>query len=309
MPNPAKKIKTLKSLAENLFDHLSCCDLCPRNCRINRTLGESGYCGATDKISVYSNFLHQGEEPAISGTKGSGTIFFSGCNLKCVYCQNYKFSHLSAGKDVTIEELSQIMLNLEKQGAHNINLVTPTHYLPQILKAAEIAISQGLFLPMVYNTSGFEKKEIIDLLDDVVDVYLADMKYSEGQIAEKFSKAFAYPQNNCDSIKVMYEQKKDRFSWQGSLLSQGLIIRHLVLPGHLANSFEILSWIKDNCPKALVSTMFQYQPYFNAQKYPEINRRVSFAEYQEVKSFVEGLELEGWIQEYDSDEGLAGVYF
>jgi putative pyruvate formate lyase activating enzyme len=256
---------------------------------------------------VYSAFLHHGEEPPISGTNGSGTIFFSGCSLKCVFCQNYRFSHNREGRIVEKKDLARVMLNLQKRGAHNINLVSPTHFLPQILDALLVAFQEGLTIPIVYNTSGYEHQDLIEILDAVIDIYLPDMKYLRRSSAQRYSDAAAYSLFNQKSIRLMYKQKKN--IWEGDLLREGLIIRHLVIPGHIEESLQIISWIKENTPGALTSIMLQYQPYYGAEKYPEINRTLDYDEYEKIKAFVEKSGLTGWIQEYSPQEDLAGPYF
>lgn len=294
-----------KSFFESL---LSSCYICPRNCKVDRTQKEIGFCGAQKCARVYSAFLHYGEEPVISGDKGSGTIFFSGCNLKCIYCQNYKFSHSHKGETVTPKDLAQMMLKLQSQGAHNINLVTPTHYFPQIMAALLIGYENGLNIPIVYNTSGFEKEEIITQLNGIIDIYLSDFKYICNDVADKYSKAKNYPEHCTKSTKEMYSQVQDSYQ-ENEILKKGLIIRHLVLPGLIGFSEKILNWIKTNTPKALVSVMFQYQPYFKAKKFKEINRKVNLDEYKKIKKVVSELELDGWVQDFDPCEKLAGVYF
>ena len=256
---------------------------------------------------IYTAFLHHGEEPGISGEGGSGAIFFSGCNLKCVYCQNHRFSHSLEGNRVTSEDLAGLVLRLQEKGAENINLVTPTHFLPQIIGALSIALQHGLTLPLVYNTSGYEKEETIEILDGIVDVYLADMKYVSPSVAERYSNAPDYPSVNQKSLQRMYKQKQT--TWDSGLLKEGLIVRHLVLPGHVDESMKVLTWINENIPRAIISLMFQYQPYFKAHLYPEINRRVNEAEYNKTRDFLEGLDLEGWVQELSPEEELAGVHF
>ncbi len=302
------KLNNIKAILPALRSRLQACDICPRNCRVNRLKGEIGYCGEGNQLSVFTAFLHCGEEPAISGPGGSGTIFFSGCNLKCIYCQNYEFSQLKKGRNTTPEELSEIILGLQKDGADNINLVTPTHFLPQILEALSLTWEAGLEIPVVYNTSGYEKKEIIEQLDGIVDIYLTDLRYLNPDLAKKYSLAESYPQTAERSIKEMYRQYPD-CEWQNNLLKKGVIIRQLVLPGYLEESKNIFNWIKENTPKALSSVLFQYRPYFKAKNFPEINRPINKLEYAEIKEFVEGLGIEGWMQDYNPREDLAGVHF
>ena len=312
-----QKAKLCKSVAKSLKKRLSNCDICPRNCAVNRLKGKKGYCGAAKDMIVYSAFLHRGEEPGISGTKGSGTIFFSGCNLRCVYCQNYKFSHTITGKKTSETDLAKIMLKLQKEGAHNINLVTPTHFLPQIVAALAIALDNGLNIPIVYNTSGYEKKEIIQQLAGIVDIYLTDLKYMETSPAKQYSNAPEYPAFASESLQEMNRQVKPlTLPPNGAaapitekLLKKGVIVRHLVLPNYIPESKNILLWIKKNTPKALVSVMFQYQPYFKAYLYPQINRPIKYSEYQEIKKFVEEIKIEGWVQSQAPQEDMAGPYF
>ncbi|UCG35598.1 MAG: radical SAM protein [Candidatus Omnitrophota bacterium] len=306
--NQDYKLSLIEQSTDPLQKILEECTLCPRECQINRAKGERGYCGAGKDLIVYTAFLHKGEEPPISGTKGSGTIFFSTCPLKCVYCQNYHFSHTLQGRVLTDVELAKIMLKLQGEGAHNINLVTPTHFLPQILKGLAIAIKAGLSIPIIYNTSGYEKKEIIARLDGIIDVYLADMRYISSGLAHRYSEAKNYPITNQQSLIEMYRQRPVN-SIEDEMIKEGLIIRHLVFPGYTDESKAILSWIKNNAPQALVSVMFQYHPYFKATHYPEINRRIDPAEYRQVTGFLDTLDLKGWAQELEADEGLAGIHF
>ena len=302
-----QKAKLCKSVAKSLKKRLSSCDICPRNCAVNRLEGKKGYCGAAKDMMVYSAFRHHGEEPGISGREGSGTIFFSGCNLKCVYCQNYKFSHTIAGKKTSEADLAKIMLNLQKEGAHNINLVTPTHFLPQIVATLAIAFNNGLNIPIVYNTSGYEKEEIIKQLAGIVDIYLTDLKYMETSLAKQYSNAPEYPAFASRSLQEMNRQVKPLIIEK--LLKKGVIVRHLVLPNYIPESKNLLSWIKKNTPEALVSVMFQYQPYFKAYLYPQINRPIKYSEYQEIKKFVEEIKIEGWVQGHTPQEDMAGPYF
>ncbi len=302
-----KKAALAKTSANCLEKRLESCDICPRDCKVNRLRGETGYCGTDQDMVVYSAFLHHGEEPGISGQKGSGTIFFSGCNLKCIYCQNYKFSHTVVGKKVSVIDLAKIMLDLQEQGAHNINLVTPTHFLPQILNTLALAFKGGLSIPIVYNTSGYEKEETVKYLEGIVDIYLTDLKYMEISLAKLYSKASGYPEFASRSLLEMDRQVEPLTS--KNLLKKGVVIRHLVLPNHVNQSKKLLSWIKGNTPRVLVSVMFQYQPYYRAYLHPQINRSINYQEYLEIKNFVEELRLGGWVQEHTPEEDLAGPYF
>jgi len=302
------KSKLIDEAAKQLTRRLKTCDICPRNCRVNR-LGEGvGYCKAGKDIVVYTSFLHGGEEPALSSSSGSGTIFFSGCNLGCIYCQNYKFSHALTGVKKTTRELANIMLKFQEEKAHNINLVTPTHFLPQILQSLNIAVSEGLNIPIVYNTSGYEKAEIVKLLDGIVDIYLPDMKYFNEEAAGEYSNAANYNFYCKEALLEMYRQKP-KASFAGEILTSGLIIRHLVLPGSIDETITALSWIKNNLPGCLTSIMFQYQPYHKAKQIQKINRAVNLEEYKQVKEAVQNLGLKGWIQDLTAQEDMAGVYF
>jgi putative pyruvate formate lyase activating enzyme len=258
---------------------------------------------------VFTAFLHKGEEPVISVNKGSGTIFFSGCNLKCVYCQNYKFSHSSEGILLSENDLTTLMLKLQKENSDNINLVTPTHFLPQILVSLSNAFAKGLSLPIVYNTSGYEKPEIIALLKNTIDVYLVDLRYITAALAQKYSQAPNYPEFNQKTILQLYQQYPESIIDSNGIIRQGMIIRHLVLPGYIDETKKILQWIKNNTPNALVSIMFQYQPYFNAKNYPEINRIINETEYNSILKLIETYDLKGWVQDLTGQEELAGIHF
>jgi len=304
---PIDKAELLEEKLPALYRQLQICHLCPRRCEANRLAGETGYCGGGRETVVYTAFLHHGEEPGISGKNGSGTVFFSGCSLRCVYCQNFRFSHTLDGIRVSSDDLGRIMVRLQERGAENINLVTPTHFLPWIMEGLAKAFRQGLTLPVVYNTSGYETTETVRLLEDAVDVYLADMRYMTPALAERYSGAPDYPAVNQAALLKMYQQKSA--VWEGPLLKQGLIIRHLVLPGCAEEAIKGLTWVRENTPKAIISLMFQYHPYFEANLYPEINRRVDESEYERVMDFLDELDLEGWSQGLSPDENLAGVHF
>lgn len=260
-----------------------------------------------DKTIIYTALLHKGEEPALVGDRGSGTVFFSGCNLRCVYCQNYKFSHLLEGKSITIEELAKLFIRLQKRGALNINLVTPTHFLPQILEALLIAFEEGLNIPIIYNSSGYEKKEIIQLLDKIIDIYLVDMKYYSKETSLIGSKTADYPFYNKEAVLEMYRQKRKPL-WEAKILKEGLIIRHLILPGFVEESIKVIKWIEENTPHALISLMSQYRPYFKAKGDPLLGRTINRQEYEKVKNYLENTHLEGWIQEFLPPQDLAGPY-
>jgi putative pyruvate formate lyase activating enzyme len=299
----------LKKIAHELFDSLQSCAICPRLCSVNRLEDKVGFCKTKKLAKVYSFMAHHGEEPAISGDKGSGTIFFSYCNMSCVYCQNYDFSQIGKGKEYTSKQLAEIMLSLQSLGCHNINLVTPTHVLPQILMSLEIAIAEGLKIPLVYNTSGYELAETIKLLDGIIDIYLADMRYADSGIAQKLSKAIDYPQRNQSAIKEMYRQVKEAEFDDAGLMKKGLIIRHLVLPNQCSGTDKIMQFIAQEISEdTYISLMSQYLPYYKASSFVEINRRLKSQEYEQAKKILEVYNLSnGWIQESYGQERFAGV--
>ncbi len=306
-----QKIERIDAVSEYFNAHTARCRLCPRQCGVNRRGGERGVCGAGKDLRVYTAFLHQGEEPAISGDRGSGTIFFSGCTLRCIFCQNYQFSIENRGMDISSRSCARMMLNLQEKGAHNINLVTPTQFLPGILAALRLAYTAGLTVPIVYNCSGYEQREIIDRLDGIVDIYLPDMKYFTEEAALAGSGTPEYAWHAKTAIKAMYCQKKGPV-YDDEVLLEGLVIRHLVLPGFGDDSRKILTWIHRQMPEALASVMFQYRPYFKAENNPQLNRTLTGAEYHRIVSFLEDMEggfNEGWIQDFHTRDDLAGTNF
>lgn len=276
----------------------SCC-LCPHHCGVNRIAGQKGLCRSTAQLTVASYNAHFGEEPPISGSRGSGTIFFSNCTLRCLFCQNYPISQLGHGNPVSISELSKMMLDLQKQGCHNINLVTPTHFVAQILAAIGEAKSKGLSIPIVYNTSGYESLATLKLLEGIIDIYLPDAKYADNLIAKKYSQAENYFSVMKEALREMYRQVGDLKVDQNGIAISGLIIRHLVLPNNLSGSDKILPWIAQNIsPETYLSLMSQYFPAFQADKYPELSRRITRAEYSKAKLAFEQCGLKnGWWQE------------
>lgn len=299
----------LKKIANVLFDSLQSCNLCPRLCSVNRLENKVGFCKTKELTKVYSSMAHHGEEPPISGSKGSGTIFFSYCNMSCVYCQNYEFSQLGKGIEQTINQLAERMLDLQNLGCHNINLVTPTHVLPQIILSLELAVAAGLKIPLVYNTSGYELAQTIELLDGVIDIYLADMRYADSRISQRLSNAVDYPQRNQAAIKEMYRQVKKAEFDDAGLMRRGLIIRHLVLPNQSAGTDSIMKFIaREISEDTHISLMSQYLPYYKASDYLEISRRLKAPEYLEAKKILEKYKLfNGWIQESYGAERFAGV--
>ena len=279
------------------------CKICPRECGIDRTKYK-GVCGATDKVKVALVSTHNFEEPCISGIDGSGTIFFSNCNLRCVYCQNYEISRDGFGKEITVERLAQIMLEQESRGVNNINLVTPTMYVDSIIEAIKIAKSQGLSIPIVYNSSGYEKRETIEKLKGYIDIYLPDFKYATDKLAKRYSGIDNYVINAKESIATMIMQVgKPVFNDKG-ILTSGVVIRHMILPNNVLNTKLVLKYIADNFKdKALVSVMAQYFPTGEVDKYPEINRKITKEELEEVEDYLEELNIEnGYIQELGEHE-------
>lgn len=279
------KTGELKERSQVLWEMMKMCQLCPRMCGANRFVGERGFCRAPGAQLVTSSFHpHFGEERPLVGRKGSGTIFLTHCNLKCVFCQNWEISHLGRGHSTSIEELAKMMLTLQKMGCHNINLVTPTHYSAHILKALDIAAENGLRLPVVYNTSGWEKVEILKILDGIVDIYLPDFKYWDAEMAAKYSSgAISYPDVTKQAILEMHRQVGVAKPAKDGIIYRGLIIRHLTMPNNVAGSEKVMEWIAENLPKdTYVNIMAQYNPVFKAYDYPEIARRITAKEYAKV---------------------------
>ena len=275
------------------------CAICPRRCGIDREI-KRGYCGMGDMPVVAKAFLHVWEEPCISGTKGSGTVFFSGCNLKCVFCQNYMISQQNSGNKVSINDLKNIYLDLQHKGAHNINLVNPSHFVMQIRESLSHIL--GLKIPVVYNTNAYESLEGLKLMEGIVSVYLPDLKYFSMEASRKFSCAEDYFQVATEAIIEMYRQVGGALINEEGIMQKGLIIRHLILPGNIRDSIMILDWIKANMPQDIyVSLMSQYTPYYKAEDYPEINRRITRREYDKVVNHFLKLGFEnGYIQERES---------
>ncbi|MCR3760827.1 radical SAM protein [Clostridium felsineum] len=281
------------------MDSLKNCKLCPRECGINRLDGKKGFCLSSDKVKIARVSLHSWEEPCISGTKGSGTVFFSNCTLRCVFCQNHKISSEGVGKEVSIERLSEIFLEQQARGANNINLVTPTHYVPQIIEAIKLAKKNGLTLPILYNSNGYVSLETIKLLDGYIDVYLPDLKYFDDKYAVKYSKAPNYFKVATNAIDTMFRQVgKPIFNEEG-LITKGVIIRHLMLPGLLFDSKKIMDYIYNTFNNSVyVSIMNQYTPTFNAEKYPEINKPLNPKHYDALIDYSLSIGIEnGFIQD------------
>ncbi len=279
---------------------LSNCIICPRECGVNRLAGQKGYCGAAATLAAARAALHFWEEPCISGMVGSGTVFFGGCNLKCVFCQNYSIAVGDCGKEITFPRLAAIFLELQEKGAANINLVTPTHYIPQIREALLLAKEQGLRLPIVYNTGGYEKVDTLRLLDGLVDIYLPDLKYFSTELSSKYSHAPDYFQKATLALAEMYRQVGTPvFDTSTGLMRRGMIVRHLILPGQVKDSKKVLHYLFDTYGNDIyVSIMNQYTPLSHVTRFPELNRRVTAEEYNRVISFCLRLGLENaFIQE------------
>jgi putative pyruvate formate lyase activating enzyme len=275
------------------------CIVCPRKCMINRD-NAVGFCRVGNQPIVAKAYLHMWEEPCVSGTRGSGTVFFSGCNLRCVFCQNYKISQECFGEQVTIEKLGKIFLSLQEKGAHNINLVSPTHYLPQISEC--LSGIKGLNIPIIYNSNGYENVETVKQLKGYVNVYMPDLKYMSSELSLKYSGARDYFGKATSAIKEMYEQAGGVEFDDNGLIKKGLVIRHLILPGLSSESIKVLDWIKTNMPQdIIVSVMSQYTPCYKAESCPEINRRITRWEYGRVIRHFKRLEFKyGYFQERDS---------
>ena len=283
---------------------LNSCTICPHNCKININNGQIGRCRRGDKVKIALASVHNYEEPCISDKNGSGTIFFSNCNLSCIYCQNYKISQLGKGYELSVEELANIMLKQQEKGVNNINLVTPTMYVYQIIEAIKIARKRGLKIPIIYNTNGYENVKTIQHLNGYVDIYLPDLKYYSNEISKKYSKIDNYFKYATEAIKEMYKQVGSPIFDENGIIKKGLIIRHLVLPNHLQNSKHILKWIKENMPEdTYVSVMAQYFPTYKAKEDNLINRKLNKKEYREIEEFLYTLNLEnGYMQELGEHE-------
>lgn len=268
----------------------SSCELCPRQCRVDRLKNERGFCGAPGGLVVSSIFPHHGEEPPISGSGGSGTVFFTYCTLQCIFCQNYQLSHLAEGRTYTVPELAEKMIGLQTAGCHNVNLVTATHFLPWILKALHEASRHGLEIPVVYNCGGYERVPILRLVEGVVDIYLPDMKYGSDEAAKKYSDAADYVQTNRAAVREMFRQAGPLRTGEDGIAYRGLCVRHLVLPEEQAGTRAVLAYLAATYDPAdiFMSLMAQYRPLYKASSFPEINRSLSHEEYEPLKkAFIE----------------------
>ena len=278
-------VGSFSKAVQQLWERMNPCMLCPRMCKVNRSKGQIGFCGIGDMPVVSSVGPHFGEERELVGFGGSGTIFFAGCNLGCIFCQNFDISHHRNGHQVAIEQLIRSMVELQNYGCSNINFVTPTHVVPAIAAAIESARKKGLTLPIVYNTGGYDLVETLKLLDGLVDIYMPDMKYSDSAAAEKLSAAPDYPQVNFAAVKEMHRQVGDLKTKNG-IATRGLLIRHLVLPENLAGSFEIIDFLAEEIsPSTTINVMDQYRPCYKASSHPKIDRRPSRQEIESVRHY------------------------
>ena len=279
-------IDSFSKSVQQLWERMNPCILCPRGCKVYRSRGQIGFCGIGDGPVVSSVGPHFGEETVLVGHGGSGTIFFAGCNLGCIFCQNFDISHHCNGRQLTIKQLAQSMLQLQEDyGCNNINLVTPTHLAPALMAAIELARKKGLTLPIVYNTGGYDSVETLKLLTGFVDIYMPDMKYSDSEVASQLSSAADYPQVNLAAVKEMHRQVGDLQVEKG-LATRGLLVRHLVLPNKLAGSFEIIDFLAEQIsPKTTINIMDQYRPCFKAFSHSRINRRPTLEEVDSVRRY------------------------
>lgn len=276
----------LQQRADTIKKLLEECRLCPNECAVNRAAGETGNCNSTDEIFISSYGPHFGEEPELVGLYGSGTIFFTNCNLACVYCQNYDISQLGVGKKISVEELSDIIISLQRRGCHNINLVTPTHFVPQIVQALIIAIDNGLEIPLVYNCGGYESVETLKLLENIIDIYMPDIKYSDNKVASRLSGIKNYWNVVRAAVREMHRQVGDLHIGKKGIAKRGLLVRHLVLPNDIAGSEKVIDFITEEISKnTYVNIMDQYHPSHKADEYVELNRRIRMAEYEKVLEY------------------------
>jgi putative pyruvate formate lyase activating enzyme len=298
----------LKHRSELLEARLTACDICPRKCRVDRIKGELGYCHSGALPIVDTVCQHLGEEPPVSGTRGSGTVFFGNCTLRCVYCQNYQISQnwrREQSKTMACQMLAEKLLYLQNElGCHNINFVSPSHFIPQVLKTLMLAVPMGLKIPLVYNTGGFDSLETIKALDGIIDIYLPDLRYASNKIAKQFSDAADYVEHAREAIKEMYRQVGQLRTDENDIAQRGLIVRHLILPEKLAGSEESLTWLaREVSPEVNISLMAQYYSVHHAARFPALSRGITEIEYHEVVDLLEKLGIEnGWIQEMSATD-------
>ncbi len=280
------------------------CEICPHKCKVNRIEGKVGRCKAKDTVKIALYSIHKFEEPCISGNNGSGTVFFSNCNLNCIYCQNYEISQEGKGREISIEELAEIFIEEQRQKADNINLVTPTSYVPQIIEAIKIARKKGLNIPIIYNTNGYEEIETLKMLEGYIDVYLPDLKYYDNELAKKYSNIDNYFEIATKAIKEMYRQVGNPILDDRGIIQKGLMIRHLVLPNNIENSKKILKWLKENIDENVyIDIMAQYFPTYKAKNVQELNRKLNKKEYEEIEDYVYKLDIKnGYMQDLGEHE-------
>jgi len=283
----------LKKRGDELWSIMQRCRLCPRECGADRLAGDKGFCRGTSTLVVSSFHPHFGEERPLVGKGGSGTVFFTNCNLRCVFCINWEISQGGMGESKSIEQLSAMMLHLQDMGCHNINVVTPTHYSPHIILAIDHAAGKGLRLPIVYNSSGWERMEILKKLDGIVDIYLPDFKYADGTMAEKFSSgAGTYPEITQTALLEMHRQVGVAKPARDGLMYRGLMIRHLVMPNNVSGTKAVIEWISENLPRdTYLNIMSQYRPAYKAHQYPELSRSLTFQEYREAVEWAQKASL------------------
>ena len=287
-----------------MLEKLENCTICPHQCGVDRKKGQIGRCQAKDTVKIALYSVHFFEEPCISGEKGSGTIFFSHCNLNCLYCQNYEISQLGKGKEYTIEQLAEIMIKQQNLGVANINLVTPTSYVPQIIEAIKIAKKNGLNIPIVYNTNSYEKIETLKMLEGYIDVYLPDLKYADDKLGKKYSNINHYFEIATKAIQEMRRQVGPAIFDSNGMMKRGVIIRHLVLPNYIENSKKVLKWLKENIhPEDYISVMAQYFPTYLAKQDKFMNRKLTTEEWEEIENYIEELDFKnGFVQELGEHE-------
>ncbi len=281
----------LRDRVEKAYSFLEECSVCPHNCGINRLNDEKGFCKTGLNVRISSFFPHLGEEFPIRGFSGSGTIFISYCNMRCVYCQNYEISHLGEGREYTPEEIAGIMLYLQEEGCHNINWVTPSHVVPQLLKALYIAVKKGLKIPIVYNTSSYDSLKTIKLLEGIVDIYLPDIKYLTNQHGKKYSKVKNYSDTAKKVIRLMHKQVGDLKTDKRGIAYKGVLVRHLVLPNGISTTKKVLDFLRSLSSDMHVNIMAQYHPYYKAFEYPELSRRITEKEYREAVEYASQISL------------------
>ncbi len=289
---------------ESKLDYVKKCEICPHRCGVDRTNNQIGRCKSKNTVKVAQASIHMYEEPCISKGSGSGTVFFSNCNLNCVFCQNYEISQNGLGHEITIKELASIFLKLQSENVNNINLVTPTSYVPQIIEAIKIAKDNGLNIPIVYNTNSYENIETLKLLEGYIDIYLPDLKYSENELGEKYSNVKNYFEVATTAIKEMYRQVGNLKCDKNGIAKKGVIIRHLVLPNHIENSKKVLSWINNNLPQDIyVSVMNQFFPTYKAKNIKDLNRKITKREMKKIEEFIYSTDLKnGYIQDIEENE-------